>query len=421
MSVIYLGPTAFEQSGVPQWTFGGFDLDTFTVPFTGARPELDAFLAQYTPWQVSAIDSGMFLTRYAVDQNRVYPTVQLLYAGKRGGILTEGKHEFDDQIASASRTIGGTITFSIQYYGPTNVLSWISRKPGELGPSGDVTAPTTPIRMIQMTEDAGSVSLPIGSGVLGDTIIQLYFQQTLVKTSRAEEVVAGQYWHNTNRISKVLLPKSTGTIDGNMHVSFTIEFDITEVVAGGRGADFLQLTDGSNVVLGFYLEEAVFKAYTEIGGVQTVEIPASTPIANSPHLVSATLSPLGGGNWSAQVNIDGADLPLISVSGSTFVSAVNVGAPGTPGTLDYRWIVGLMIGSAEGTPDFFLGIPTLTIVPPYAAIYGSEIFTGTTANQTFVGAIVAKGNPHQNSYAGGILHRLGLTGGTTSPYVFPLG
>src|SRR5436190_19204509 len=105
MAIRYAPEYPFQQTGPPQYAFGGFSFDTMTVPFRGERPQLEDFLANdalIAPWAVSPLDEGMYLDSYHVGQDRVAPEVILHYTGKRKGILTAGKHESDDVVASAS-------------------------------------------------------------------------------------------------------------------------------------------------------------------------------------------------------------------------------------------------------------------------------------------------------------------------------
>jgi hypothetical protein len=142
MALTYIGETDFVQSGPVQWTQGSFDIDQMIVPYSGAGPGLDAFLASLNKWDASPIDSNMLLTDWRVSGgSKVYPEVQLSYTGVKDGILPPPQHSKGMSTQSAQATVTG-IPVSITYLAPWTETTWISVE--ELV-GGGIVPPTEPL------------------------------------------------------------------------------------------------------------------------------------------------------------------------------------------------------------------------------------------------------------------------------------
>src|SRR4029453_14079371 len=141
MALTYIGEVDFVQSGPPQWTQGTFDIDEMTVPYSGAGPSLDAFLASLNKWDPSPIDPNMLLTQWRVSTgSKVYPQVDLSYIGVKNGILPPPQHRKGSSVQSGQTTVTGT-QVSITYLAPWTETTWITT---EETVGGAVTPPTEP-------------------------------------------------------------------------------------------------------------------------------------------------------------------------------------------------------------------------------------------------------------------------------------
>lgn len=203
MALTYIGETEFVQSAPEQWTQNQWDLDQLDVIYSGARPNLDTFLTNLTVGDPSFIDPNMNLIYWRVGGSKVYPEVTLTYQGKRDGILPPYRHEFGDAIQSASSSwgsAGASIgTVSVQFYAPENTLNYLS------SPSvGTVEAddPTGAIEII--TVQSGNSNFAPGTTIAN--LATNYFSEQIVHTLDSQEMVAGKYWQNTSRKTKVLVP-----------------------------------------------------------------------------------------------------------------------------------------------------------------------------------------------------------------------
>jgi hypothetical protein len=141
MALTYIGEVDFVQSGPPQWTQGTFDIDEMTVPYSGAGPSLDAFLASLNKWDPSPIDPNMLLTNWRVSTaSKVYPQVDLSYIGVKNGVLPPPQHRKGSAVQSGQTTVTG-VPVSITYLAPWTETTWITT---EETIGGALTPPTEP-------------------------------------------------------------------------------------------------------------------------------------------------------------------------------------------------------------------------------------------------------------------------------------
>jgi hypothetical protein len=204
MALTFFGETDFVQSGQPQWTQSVWDFDNLVIPYSGAITNLNSFLDGLEVGQPSDLDDDMVLANWRVSGSKQYPVVELVYTGKKNGILPPVKRQFDDAVMSASsqRTSDGTIlnaAATVEYYAPTSVISYISLD----GPGTTVAPPpSADPRVISFT--VGDTSLSIGGPI--STIVSSLFQIQTKQTFKSSEIVPDKYWQNESTTTKVLSP-----------------------------------------------------------------------------------------------------------------------------------------------------------------------------------------------------------------------
>lgn len=206
MGLLFTGNDDFEQSGPPEWNRSVWDLDTVTIPWRGGINNLDAFLNTHTylGTEVCPIDDKMWLVNAIPDGHLQFPTVRLVYQGRKGGLLLPYKHELDDAVQSASSKRFASGLFlaapaTIEFYAPTNLLTYYT----EAGP-GTLTAdvPAADPRIINFT--LGDTSF-VGSGTILSFVNGL-FSITVIETFRSTEVIPSRYWKNESRKTKTYVP-----------------------------------------------------------------------------------------------------------------------------------------------------------------------------------------------------------------------
>lgn len=133
MALTYLGETEFVQSDKPQWSQSFWDLDTLIIPFSGPIDHLEHYLDTLEKGSASDIDDNMFLIDWRISGTKVYPQVDLVYTGKRGGVMPPKKKTSGGNVASAttntdSLIFPATVTnpATVQFYSVTNTLSFYS-------------------------------------------------------------------------------------------------------------------------------------------------------------------------------------------------------------------------------------------------------------------------------------------------------
>jgi len=87
MSRTFQGNTSWEQATRERWLRSGWELDRLIVAWQGDDENFEDFIGQFSLWDASDIDGDMFLETDPNDDDRNFPTVELVYIGKRGGEL----------------------------------------------------------------------------------------------------------------------------------------------------------------------------------------------------------------------------------------------------------------------------------------------------------------------------------------------
>jgi len=376
MSLLYPGNASFQQVSVPRYAFGGFDLDRMTVQYKGGQPDLVPFLASgiAAPWSASPLDAGMFLSAYNIDGDKPFPGVEFIYLGKKGGVLTAGQHLSDNAVLSASSVYALGLIFLlatpvvVQYYAPRNVLTWISRSPGALGPSGSVSDPTGELEIISVKW--GELSFANRPDIL-TFFLDRFFTVLITSTTRSEEVVSGQYWRNQQVKTKVLIPFTSLPPTGDLFLSMSIK-----LLSGDGDLDFVELKDsGTGKVIGVHFNGSQWRAYTDVGAGVSVGLSPSAPVYGSTyHSVDIQLHPNGNGTWTGTFSFDGVSAPPLTAS-SMNIDTLLVGAINGSGSPNRNIQNAPKLGTSDGNADIFLGdiLPPVypaspVLVPPYTSV-----------------------------------------------------
>ena len=239
MALTFLGVDEFKIAGPPQWRLSMWDLDSLVVPYSGPIDALDIFLDTLEQGTEYADDEFMFLAEWNVSNpHRQYPVVDLIYQGKRGGVLPPTQNNKDDAVmsASSSRGLDGTILaqpITVQYYGPSTEATWYSYNAE--GVHGTVSDPTDEIRVISLTIGDASYA---PSGLLSDVVAR-FFTPQIINTLSSQEVIDTKYWKNTERKTKTLNGWIFTVAVGDYIVMFSPGHDYSV----GNG---LTMTDGSH-------------------------------------------------------------------------------------------------------------------------------------------------------------------------------
>jgi hypothetical protein len=164
MALTFFGVAEFKRSGPPQWNQSLWGIDTLVVPYSGPIIFLEEFLDFKTKGQPSDIDENMLLTDWHVsDQHKQYPTVDLIYLGKRGGVLPPGKHGSGNAVQAVSSAAGPV---SLTYLAPVTTYSWISEEEGV----GGLALPPSEVGQSGSYQFSGTTfAWPFGSNVITGT------------------------------------------------------------------------------------------------------------------------------------------------------------------------------------------------------------------------------------------------------------
>ncbi len=158
--------------------------------------------------------SAMFCTdRHCAETGESASALDVTYTGILGMDLPLGQATQGHSIASASSSTSFFHIYSLspaatlQFYAPTNTLTWISTAPGEAGPSGDVIVPTEDVVIF-------SYNLPPPYSLFtGDwyAFVRFNFFTDLTTTViQSTEIVAGRYWSNVATATKTIIPAAGG-------------------------------------------------------------------------------------------------------------------------------------------------------------------------------------------------------------------
>lgn len=197
----------FEQIGPPKWDPNGWDMDRLTIPYRGPSSKLDAFIATLVPWAASAVDANMFLEDWPNDGDPVHPTVTLVYTGKKGGILPQGRNESGTAVQNCSTSLGTeglqgpqSTSIEVSYYSPTKQITSIVRAEAAGAQPSD---PTGNIVLFAALVNANPYPV---DGLLA------YFRTLISTVNHSEELVPGQYWRSTWTKNKILTRGSSSLV-----------------------------------------------------------------------------------------------------------------------------------------------------------------------------------------------------------------
>ncbi len=181
-----------------------FGLDTFTEHYK-CDATADVVLTDPGVPQIGAAHPDyafMFITnRYCSETSESASALDLVYTGcllsaDDAPVFPAFKRDNENAVQSASSSRGsdGTIALSpvsIQFYAPTNVYTYIS-----IGAPGGLTA-ADPV------EDLTLIAITIGDTSLTPSsvpdLVALFFQEQILETHNATEIVQNQYWLNVSR------------------------------------------------------------------------------------------------------------------------------------------------------------------------------------------------------------------------------
>ncbi len=263
MALIFGGDDDYEISGPAEWAQSIWGLDQLVIPYRGAVTGLEAFLTAHPPGEASPIDgSNMFLMQKQPDGHLQFPTVRMVYQGKRGGTLPPQKHGKSNPIQSATSSFGrfgpAVAPATIQYQAPTNTLSYITRAAG----TTDADDPTDALVIRNIT--LGSTTF---SGTSLSTAVANFFSTLITAEINSEEVVPGQYWQNVAKKTKQYVPFTFDLPSGTVIVTLaapgaSYQIGDTLTITGTSGSGVLQVTalGLSSSIIAFITISASFTA-----------------------------------------------------------------------------------------------------------------------------------------------------------------
>ncbi len=198
-----------KTPGDTQW-----QLDTFTERYKCDASADDVLTDGSVPQIGDAHPdyATMFITsRYCSETGESASALDLVYMGTLSGTLPLGQSSAGAQVASASSQSGPVGGFALespvtlQFYAPTSSMTWVSDSEGGYGPSGPPSSPAGDIQIIDYVFAPSSI--PFGfSGDLFAFFRDNFFIVLITSVITSQEIVAGQYWTNTQTLTKTLIP-----------------------------------------------------------------------------------------------------------------------------------------------------------------------------------------------------------------------
>ena len=218
-----------------------FGLDTFTESYK-ANEAADVVLTDGSvPQRGDAHPdfAGMFVTdRYCSETGEQSSALDVVYMGTLSELPPQ-QHESGTAVQSASSSwgSGGAVIgeVSVQFYAPTNVLTYISSG----GPGTDEADDPSDDPVI-ITVQTGTANFAPGTTVAN--IATSYFSTQIVASLDSTEIVAGQYWQNVSRKTKVFIPYLITVPSGSTFVTLSAPGsnyqvgNVLTITAGGETA-----------------------------------------------------------------------------------------------------------------------------------------------------------------------------------------
>lgn len=188
MSLILVPDDAdFDIAGPIEWEPDGWDLDRCIIPYRGPYSALETFLAGRAMWSTSGFVGDVYLADYGVDDHKQFPTVRLVYKGKRGGVLPPDRNRSGYTVsqARASSFPSGKTFITVTYLAPTSSKRVWSRSAIDIGTISPATpADVTVIDYLYRSDE--------GISFTGDPLD--YFAQKETTLGESEEVIPLQYF-----------------------------------------------------------------------------------------------------------------------------------------------------------------------------------------------------------------------------------
>lgn len=210
MALTFIGETEFVQSGPPQWQQSLWDLDTLTIPFSGAQPNLDSFLNNLEKGSPADIDGDMFLMDWRISGTKAYPQVDLVYTGKKNGEMPPRKATSGGGVASATTNTDAAIfpatvtnPATVEFYSITNTLSFYSTD------KNDAAVPEDPPTITSLISwDLGFGLQPgISMPALVTYLLTSAFVQGIIEPPpEIEPIIDGQIYRIVKRKTRTLFP-----------------------------------------------------------------------------------------------------------------------------------------------------------------------------------------------------------------------
>ncbi len=190
-----------------------FGLDTFTEHYKCDATADIVLTDAGVPQKLSVHPDYpfMFVTdRYCTETSESASALDLVYTGCLSSaddlpVLPPQIPSDNNAVMSAtsSRGFDGTILtspLSVQYYAPTNELSWITY--GAEGVAGTATDPTADV--VPITVAIGDTTYS-PTGVLID-VVNNFFSRLIVGSKRSSPLVSGLFWQNSETKTRTLSP-----------------------------------------------------------------------------------------------------------------------------------------------------------------------------------------------------------------------
>lgn len=227
-----------------------FGLDTFTESYK-CDATADAVLTDNTVRQMGSAHPDyefMFITaRPCSETGEKASVLDLIYTGcltddgEGNPNLPTQQHSGGNDVMSAqsSRSVSGVILsspLSVQFYSPTENLSYVS-----YNSRGSTNAGTPSAAIQPITLATGDVTFT------GGGLVALFFVEQVISTIQSNEVVAGHFWINTAVTKKVLspfvfnLPTGPYVVCVSVGTSYIVGDTLT--ISGGGGAAVIDLTN----------------------------------------------------------------------------------------------------------------------------------------------------------------------------------